>query len=163
MLKCWKSGQVFMPCGFLLSVASVFHEEQCFTGWAVPFLMAGVSSAASPPLHWFSSTTKTMRTQSFEVTAHSCFQPPPQTATESAINETGFHQQDLTSVIVCSSPHHTVTPHYILDKKALAKPDISGQGFVYQSEMGLFLPLQNSQCVCIFSLFLPFRTVSISC
>lgn len=149
-----KSGQVLMPCGSLLSV---FHEEQR-SGWAVAFLMAGVSSAAPPPQHWFSSYNIALRNQwecslSKEVTAHYCFQSPLQIATETAINEVGF-QQDLTSVIVCSSPHHTVTPHYVLVTEALVKPDISGQGFVYHQRWVCFchygIPsvYVSSLCLC---------------
>lgn len=44
-----------------------------------------------------------MRVQHFEATAHYCFQSLPLKVIKSTINELGFHQQDLTSVIVCSS------------------------------------------------------------
>lgn len=47
---------------------------------------------------------KWMRIQYFGVTAYNCFQSLPQKAIKSTINELGFHQQDLTPVIICSSP-----------------------------------------------------------
>lgn len=50
------------------------------------------------------SIAKPMRiTQCFEATARYCFQSLPRKAIKSTVNELGFHQQDLTSVIVCSS------------------------------------------------------------
>lgn len=51
-----------------------------------------------------SSIMKWMRIQYFGVTAYYCFQSLPQKAIKSTINELGFHQQDLTPVIICSSP-----------------------------------------------------------
>lgn len=47
--------------------------------------------------------TKPMKVQHFEATALYCFQSLPQKVIKSAINKMGLQQQDLTSVIVCSS------------------------------------------------------------
>lgn len=110
------------------------------------------------------STTKPMRMQSFKGSYSSVLLPVTSTDSNRKCNhEVGFHQHDLTSVTVCSSPHHTMTPHYVLVTEALAQTRQLWSGICLSSEMSLFLQLQNSQCVCIFSLSLPFRTVSISC
>lgn len=119
----------------------------CVSPGAVPWLSRGISDRWGQLCSITITTliqqlqhgpTKPVRTQFFQVTAHCCFQSPPQIATESAINELGF-QKGLTSVFACSSSHHTVTPHSSLDTEALAEPAISGQGFIYH---------QRSVCFC---------------
>lgn len=107
-----------------------------------------------------------MKVQPFEATALCCFQSLPQKVIKSAIDKMGFQQQDLTSVIFCSSAvvlQTTPRPPIMAWEEALVQPAVTGQGFVLSSKTTLFSPLLNSQSVCIFSLSLPFRAVSISC
>lgn len=101
-----KSASVLMPCAFSLFIGLRVSLRP------VHWLSNGISNhsgqycciaIATLIKQLKSSITKPMRIQCFEVTAHYCFQSLPQKALKSTINELGFHQQDLTSVIVCSS------------------------------------------------------------
>lgn len=151
-----KSGQTLMPCGSLFSMASVFQKEQC-PGWAVTFLITGVHSAVSPSQHWFGTHNAALWNQwerspsKLQLTTASSHLHRGQQ--KSATNELGFHRQDLTTGIVCNSPHHIVTPHGILDTEALAKTAISDQGFVYHQRWVCFchyrIPSVYVSCLCL--------------
>lgn len=101
-----KSRSVLMPCHFYLFIGL------CVSLRPVHWLSNAIynhsgqycSIAIATPIKRLKySITKPMRIQFFEVTAHYCFQSLSQKAIKSTINELRFHQQDLTSVIICSS------------------------------------------------------------
>lgn len=151
-----KCGWVLTPCVSLLSVAPMFHEEQC-TGWAVAFLIAGIDNAVSPSQHWLScydtAPMKPMRTPYSQVAAYYCFQSPPQIAIKSTINELGFHQQDLTSVIVCRSPEVLNTTPWPLTMSWIQRPWLNHPSlvrdlFIIRDEF-VFAITEFPMCMCL--------------
>lgn len=120
------------------------------------FLISRVNAAVLPLQHWLSSITKPMRKQYFEVTTLYCFQSLPQKAIKSAINELGFHQQDLTSVIVCSSAEVLKTASWPLIVARMQRawlnqpPSLVRDLFIIRADFGFAI---TEFPVCMYLLF----------